>query len=359
MRKVFTLIVITAIILILIFIAIKDNFNLNKIITDIEKQNDLTITLNNESKWNYYPLIKLNNNITTKDNANFFIINNADVDIRKNYWPTSPIKINLPSPSINVEGIQLRNAIIKSSYKNKKIFIEKISSKLIEGNINAQGKINIENEIPFDIHGSFKNISLNLLMSQAKIATWDRVNIKISSPNFNLSGTLKKNKDFNKNLKGNVPINGSIFFVSTEEERFGAALLSLLVDKLPELSSISNSVSFLLTKFSNIPSSVHGTLIINEGLISTQDMLIENNQGRASLTATLNIETDIINGKINFYEDDETYLEATLKGNIRNPQILVGGKIIAEENSDAPQDIKKLFEEGINSLVEKLLKAND
>ena len=55
MRKVFTLIVITAIILILIFIAIKDNFNLKKIITDIEKQNDLTITLNNESKWNYYP----------------------------------------------------------------------------------------------------------------------------------------------------------------------------------------------------------------------------------------------------------------------------------------------------------------
>ena len=74
MRKVFTLIVITAIILILIFIAIKDNFNLNKIITDIEKQNDLTITLNNESKWNYYPLIKFNNNITIKDNANFFII---------------------------------------------------------------------------------------------------------------------------------------------------------------------------------------------------------------------------------------------------------------------------------------------
>jgi len=359
MRKIFSLIVVTAIILILIFIAIKDNFNLNKIIIDLEKQTDLKITLNNESKWNYYPLIKFNNNITINDNANFLVINNADIDISKNYWPTSPIKINLTTPSINVEGIQLRNAIIKSSYKNKNIFIEKISSKLIEGNINAQGKINIINEMPFEINGSFKNISLNLLMNQAKIATWDRVNIKISSPNFNLSGSIKNNKDFNKNLKGNIPINGSIFFVSTEEERFGAALLSLLVDKFPELSSISNSISFLVTKFSNIPSSVNGTLIINEGFISTQDMLIENNQGKASLTASLNIETNIINGKINFYEDDETYLEATLKGNIRNPQILVGGKIIAEENSDAPQDIKKLFEEGINSLVNKLLKAND
>ena len=359
MRKIFSLIVVIAIILILIFIAIKDNFNLNKIIIDLEKQTDLKITLNNESKWNYYPLIKFNNNITINDNANFLVINNADIDISKNYWPTSPIKINLTTPSINVEGIQLRNAIIKSSYKNKNIFIEKISSKLIEGNINAQGKINIINEMPFEINGSFKNISLNLLMNQAKIATWDRVNIKISSPVFNVSGSIKNNKDFNKNLKGNIPINGSIFFVSTEEERFGAALLSLLVDKFPELLSISNSISFLVTKFSNIPSSVNGTLIINEGLISTQDMLIENNQGKASLTASLNIETNIINGKINFYEDDETYLEATLKGSIKNPQILVGGKIIAEENSDAPKDIKKLFEEGINSLVDKLLRAND
>ena len=71
------------------------------------------------------------------------------------------------------------------------------------------------------------------------------------------------------------------------------------------------------------------------------------------------IENNIIDGLINFYENGEVYLEATLKGNIRNPQILVGGKIIAEENSDTPQDIKKLFEEGINSLVDKLLKVND
>ena len=131
MRKIFTFIVVAAIILILIFIAIKDNFNLNKIITDIEKQNDLTITLNNESKWNYYPLIKLNNNITIKDNANFFIINNADINISKNYWPTSPIKINVTSPSINVEGIQLRNAIIKSSYKNNDCICFKLSGLLL------------------------------------------------------------------------------------------------------------------------------------------------------------------------------------------------------------------------------------
>ena len=357
MQKKFIFIAITAIILILIFIAIRDNFNLHKIIAKLEKQTDLTIILNEESKWNYYPHIELRNNITIKDNADIFIINNADIDVSKNYWPASSININLRSPTINVEGIQLRNATIISSYKNKNITFEKIVSDLVEGNINAQGKMSMENEMPFELVGSFNNVSLNILMNQAKIATWDRVKIKMSSPNFNLSGTAKNN--FNKNLKGNIAINGSIFFVSTEEELFGAALLSLLIDKLPDLSSISNSVSFLLEKFSNIPSSFHGTLTINEGMISTQDMLIVNDQGRASLAAIINIETNIIDGKINFYEDDEIYLEATLKGDIQNPQILVGGKVFAEENDNAPRDIKKLFEEGIHSLIDKLLKVDD
>jgi len=357
MQKKFIFIAITAIILILIFIAIRDNFNLHKIIAKLEKQTDLTIILNDESKWNYYPHIELRNNITIKDNADIFIINNADIDVSKNYWPASSININLRSPTINVEGIQLRNATIISSYKNNNITFEKIVSDLVEGNINAQGKMSMENEMPFELVGSFNNVSLNILMNQAKIATWDRVKIKMSSPNFNLSGTAKNN--FNKNLKGNIAINGSIFFVSTEEELFGAALLSLLIDKLPDLSSISNSVSFLLEKFSNIPSSFHGTLTINEGMISTQDMLIVNDQGRASLAAIINIETNIIDGKINFYEDDEIYLEATLKGDIQNPQILVGGKVFAEENDNAPRDIKKLFEEGIHSLIDKLLKVDD
>ena len=140
MKKTFIFIAVAAIILVLIFVAIIDTFNINKIITELEKQTDLTITLNNESKWNYYPIIKFNNNITIKNNADFFIIDNADIDITKKYWPTSPINIDLISPFINVEGIQLRNAIIKSSYKNKNISFEKISSNLIEAILMHRGK---------------------------------------------------------------------------------------------------------------------------------------------------------------------------------------------------------------------------
>ena len=359
MKKIFIFIAVIAIILLLIIFAIRENFNFNKIISEIEEKNDLTVTLHNESIWNYYPSIKFNNNVTIKDNADFFLINKADIDISKKYWPASPIDIILISPSINFENLQFHDTIVKSTYKNKKILFNSISSNLVEGNIVAQGEMGIENDLPFKFNGSFENISLNMLMNQTKTAKWERVKIKISSKNFNFSGIAKKNKNLIKKLKGDLPINGSVFFVSTDEERFGVALLSLLADKLPDLSSMSNAVNFLITKFSNIPSSISGTLIIKEGLISTEDMLIENNRGYASLTATLDLETTLIDGKINFFEGDEVYIEASLKGSLNNPQILIGGKVFIEEDSGSLRDIKKIFEDGINSLVERLLKADD
>ena len=94
MKKIFIFIAIAVIIFSLIFIEIRDNFNLNKIINNIEKKTNLTINLNDESKWKYYPLITFKNNITIKDNNNYFKINKADINISKNYWPTSPVKID-------------------------------------------------------------------------------------------------------------------------------------------------------------------------------------------------------------------------------------------------------------------------
>ena len=52
-------------------------------------------------------------------------------------------------------------------------------------------------------------------------------------------------------------------------------------------------------------------------------------------------------------------LSADLKGKIENPEILVGGKIFSENEEQPLQDIKKLFDEGINSLVDKLLNIDE
>ena len=112
-----------------------------------------------------------------------------------------------------------------------------------------------------------------------------------------------------------------MFFVASDEERFGAALLSLFSEKLPSLNTTSSSINFILTNFSDIPTK--------------------------------------IDGKINFYKNDEIFIKAELKGNIEDPQILVDEKVFNLNDGSEPKDIKKLFEEGINSFVEKLLKIEE
>ena len=62
--------------------------------------------------------------------------------------------------------------------------------KIVEGNIEAKGDINLDDKKNFNFQGQFNNISLNTLLKQSQVARWNRVNIKLSSPSFNISVNL-------------------------------------------------------------------------------------------------------------------------------------------------------------------------
>ena len=222
-----------------------------------------------------------------------------------------------------------------------------------------KGKINLEEEMPFKINGKFNNISLNTLFQQSGIAVWDRLSVKLSSNKFDINGYAQNKDKFINSLNGNANILGSAYLMTTDEERFGAALLSLLVEKLPTITSMSKSVNFILSTYGNIPTSINGHLIIKDGIIESNNIDIRNDFGKSSMNASLNLRNNNINGSILFYKDDEIFLEAFLQGNVASPEVLVGGKVFRQNNEDVPRDIKKIFEEGINSLVDKLLQINE
>ena len=253
MKKIFIFFSIILIICSIIFFAIKDQVDVNKILSKIEKETNFKIFLDEEAVWNFYPHFEYQNNISIKNSIYNFEMDKGKLLISKGYLPSKPIKINLEAPNFNLEQIQFREPYLKAHYKSNQIFIDKFFSKIIEGNIEIKGKIETKNENNFNIYGKFKNIDLNLLLRQAKIANWDRVKVKISSPNFDIYSNYKDSKNLISNLNGAMDLEGSLFFVSTEEERFGAALLSLLADKINEMISVSKSVSYLINNFADYP----------------------------------------------------------------------------------------------------------
>ena len=359
MKKLFIIFLSCIIIGAIIIFAVRDRFSIESIISNIESQTGLDIQLNDDSTYVFYPSINFNNENVTISKKNIeLIIKKSKINVSKSYWPTSSINLNLTTPAINYQGIEIRNAFVDASYQNNILTINSFIGKIIEGDVDLNGRIEFNEKQTFNIKGNFNNISLNTLLQKSQMAKWDRVKIKLSSTNLSLSGLINDNNPLSV-LKGTIPITGLFYLTTTEEERFGATFLSLLVEKIPNISSISKAVNFIVVNYSSIPSSLNGVLQIKDGLIFSDEILIQNNSGKSTFRGFYNFIKNEIDGTIHFFEKNDVVVIAQLKGKIDNPEILVGGKIFSENEEQPLQDIKKLFDEGINSLVDKLLNIDE
>ena len=360
MKKIFSGLIVLIIIIVIIFYVTIREFNIISLINNIEQNSGIKIVLNDKGHWNFYPKITYNNsNIKILQKKNKIEIINAKVKFTKNYWPNSIININLKAPVINYNGIEIHNSNIVLNYKHPEIIVENFFGKIIEGDIKFNGNIYLNKIGKFNLQGSFNNISLNSILMQSQSANWDRLDVKISSEKFAISGENMGGKDIINSIVGTIPINGSMYFVTSDDERFGIAFLTLLVEKMPSLSSISRSINFIVSNYANSPSTLSGEIKLNSGIMTSENIVISNNSNRLILKGIYDLQNDNLDGKIFFYEKDENILEAKLVGNINDPQILVKGKNIFENKSEPYQDIKKLLSDGINSFIERILTKDE
>jgi hypothetical protein len=287
------------------------------------------------------------------------LIKKSTFDISRDYKITSPFIINFQSPSILYKGVNFKNTLIQAEYDKDFININKIYADVIDGNVNILGRIELNKKKNIQIKGSFDNISLNRILKQLKISNWERVNIKLSSSNFLFNTINLSSKEFIENLNGHVNINGSVFFVTTEEERFGITFLNLLADKFTNLLSLSKSLSYISETFADTPSDILGKVIIKNGILITKNLSISNKKDNALLSGTLDLNTKSINGKIDLFKNDKIFLTANLKGDIENPELLIDGDIFSDDKYLQPQNIKDVFEKGIKSILDNIINQND
>ena len=359
MRKILIFLISLIIICSFIFFVIKEKLNINKILANIENDTGINIELQDKQKWAYYPKIAYQNNLSLDNKSGNLVVKNSSINITRDYGINSPFIVKFESPSILYKGINFRNSKIQSEYNKKVLNFKKFTANLIDGNIDITGQLYLNNKKEISLKGTYNNISLNRILKQLIIANWERVKIKLSSSNFEINSINDTPKKIIENLNGKMDIVGSIFFVSTEEERFGAAFLSLLADKLTNMISLSKSINYLLDKFADVPSNISGKILINNGVLTTEKLLIDNKKEKALLSASLDLKTNIIDGEIDLYENNIIFLTVQLKGNIENPEILIGGEVFSKEGNIIPQNIKQIFEEGIQSLVDTILNLND
>jgi len=359
MKKKLILPISLIIIFALIFFVIKDKLDINKLFENIENNTNINIKLKNNQQWSFYPKISYQNNLSIHSNSGDLIIENGKINIARDYGIASPFVIKYQSPSILYKGINFRDSKIESKYSNKIINLNKFSANILDGNIDISGYLSANNNKEITLNGSYNNILINKILKQLKISNWERVKIKLSSSHFSLYSINGTPEKIIENLNGEMNIAGSVFFVSKEEERFSASFLSLLAAKFVNIKSLSQSLNYLLDKFADIPSNISGKINFNEGILTTEKLLIENQKEKALLSASLDLKSNKINGKVDLYDNNIIFLTVEIKGVLENPEILIGGKVFTEKGITKPLNIKEVFEKGIQSIVDNILNLND
>ena len=359
MKKIIFFLISLIIIFAVLFFVFKENLNINKILKNIRNDTGIKIKLEEKEKLSFYPNFLYQNELSANNDTGNLVIEKGSINISRDYRINSPFIINYQSPSILYKGINFRNSIINSEYSRKIIELKKFSAKIIDGNINLKGKFFLKDNKKIYLNGSYKNISINRILKQLKIANWERVKIKLSSSNFSLNTISYDPNNIIENLNGIMNISGSIFFVSKEEEHFGAVFLSLLADKFLNMKPLSKSINYLLEKFADKPSNISGIINIHDGVLKTEKLLIDNFKEKALLTGNLNLKSKVIDATIDLYENNIIFMTVEIKGNLKNPEILIGGDIFSNESNSEPKNIKEIFEKGIQKIVDDFLNLND
>ena len=319
------------------------------------------MNLTNQPNWKFSPEIKVDFSTKIQNKDNQFYIEDANFSFVQPYKIT-PVNFDINIPSLFIEGLQIKLVKIFGNYSlvNKKINFNNIEGKIGNGDFSSSGSISLLNDQPIKLNGNLKNIYLNQILKQLHLADWKRLEIRLSANNYEVSSQLKSNEILLKNFHGNIPVTGSIYLVSSEEEKFGVALLNILIAQLlPDYQNLSKSLSQIINNYTNKPVLFEGIIEIKNGVLQTSNLTAINNNNKIQIKGTFDMVSNNFDTKLFFIESEKIVVEAKIAGDLENPKIEIINENKLFDSEKINNDLNKVFGEGINNLIDKLLMLNE
>ncbi len=217
-RLFFSIVVIILIILSIFIYIFLNNFEKEKIISDIEKKFEIKINEKNKTKINIFPIVKLNTNLEIKDYKNNLYFDNIRIDISQ---PVFQVSGNL---SILIDNLNIKNINFSEVNINGKVnYIEnylKYSDNLenlFDSIYKINGKITLEttNEEKFLI--SFLKLFFEKLENKKnqKFAFSELINAFGNESSY-FKGAINKNKNILETNKIEISNKNNRIFIKGE-----------------------------------------------------------------------------------------------------------------------------------------------
>ena len=196
-RLFFSIVVIILIILSIFIYIFLNNFEKEKIISDIEKKLEIKINENNKTKINIFPIVKLNTNLEIKDYKNNLYFDNIRIDISQPVFQVSG-NLDILIDNLNIKNINFSEVNIngKVNYIENYLKYSDNLENLFDSIYKINGKIFLEttNEEKFLI--SFLKLFFEKLENQnnQKFAFSELINA-FGNESSNFKGAINKNKN--------------------------------------------------------------------------------------------------------------------------------------------------------------------
>ena len=196
-RLFFSIVVIILIILSIFIYIFLNNFEKEKIISDIEKKLEIKINENNKTKINIFPIVKLNTNLEIKDYKNNLYFDNIRIDISQPLFQVSG-NLDILIDNLNINNINFSEVNIngKVNYIENYLKYSDNLENLFDSIYKINGKIFLEttNEEKFLI--SFLKLFFEKLENQnnQKFAFSELINA-FGNESSNFKGEINKNKN--------------------------------------------------------------------------------------------------------------------------------------------------------------------
>jgi len=196
-RLFFSIVVIILIILSIFIYIFLNNFEKEKIISDIEKKFEIKINEKNKTKINIFPIVKLNTNLEIKDYKNNLYFDNIRIDISQPLFLTSG-KLDILFDNFNINNVNFSDVNIsgKVNYIENYFTNRNNLENLFDSIYKINGKITLKttNEEKFLI--SFLKLFFEKLENQKnqKFAFSELIDA-FGNESSNFKGEINKNRN--------------------------------------------------------------------------------------------------------------------------------------------------------------------
>ena len=217
-RLFFSIVVIILIILSIFIYIFLNNFEKEKIISDIEKKFEIKINEKNKTKINIFPIVKLNTNLEIKDDKNNLYFDNIRIDISQPIFQVSG-NLNILIDNLNIKNINFSEVNIngKVNYIENYLKFSDNLENLFDSIYKINGKITLEttNEEKFLI--SFLKLFFEKLENQKnqKFAFSELINA-FGNESSNFKGAINKNKNILETNKIEISNKNNRIFIKGE-----------------------------------------------------------------------------------------------------------------------------------------------